>query len=511
MTNLAQRVNAVLKAKNHNFRQLAEIAALDPKRHFRYSDWDNVDFSNTDLRDFDFTGASMRGCCFVGALVSRAEFTNAIVSKKALSMAGDWSPEVGERIDAMLRRNIGGKLAEYSGHTARIKGLLPFKSVDGAEQFISWGEDGTLRVWDYGTTTKPRATLRGDFSNVQYIPGRRQTARVLTWAKKPEIQLWDPETAKLEQSFVLRSNFKSGSIVGAMISTSRRHKPHVICWMDTGVLAIWDLATGNQIYCARIHTGKISACQFLSTKNGKPRLLTSSFDSTIRLANPFLDWGPLSPNSNPFLDREPHPPFYCDAAVNGVRFLPNEFGIPYVLAWDKAGSLYLWDIINGSNNKKIEMDSEATGATTILPHGAKHPIIVSWYTSGKLVWWNPMFGEMTIKHQASTSAIANVILIPNTEKLLTVPKVDFVAKIWNASDIVASPIDLPHDAIISGASILKNTQIVTWDIEGSLYFWEDSGELLYKIHSTERDPVITGNGKILSIAGNSIVLRSGVL
>lgn len=54
-------ISAVLKSQSSNFGLLVAASGLSPKRHFRYADLTDIDFSDTDLEGFDFTGSDLRG------------------------------------------------------------------------------------------------------------------------------------------------------------------------------------------------------------------------------------------------------------------------------------------------------------------------------------------------------------------------------------------------------------------------------------------------------------------
>lgn len=51
----------VSEVETDNFVRLADVAELDKRRDFRFSNLENVNFSNCDLAGFDFTGANLKG------------------------------------------------------------------------------------------------------------------------------------------------------------------------------------------------------------------------------------------------------------------------------------------------------------------------------------------------------------------------------------------------------------------------------------------------------------------
>lgn len=55
------RLTAVLEAETDNFVEVSNLAGLDPKTDYRFSNLSDVDFSDSDIRGFDFTGADLRG------------------------------------------------------------------------------------------------------------------------------------------------------------------------------------------------------------------------------------------------------------------------------------------------------------------------------------------------------------------------------------------------------------------------------------------------------------------
>ena len=61
-TELEARERLIDSFRTNDFKYLLQIAKLDPKKHLRFADWSDVDFSGSDLRGFDFTGARLIGC-----------------------------------------------------------------------------------------------------------------------------------------------------------------------------------------------------------------------------------------------------------------------------------------------------------------------------------------------------------------------------------------------------------------------------------------------------------------
>jgi formylglycine-generating enzyme required for sulfatase activity len=77
------------EAETENFAELIRLSGLDPKRHLRFADWSDIDFSGADLRGFDFTGARLHGCRFDGARIAGARFDQAELGMVE-RMTGPW-------------------------------------------------------------------------------------------------------------------------------------------------------------------------------------------------------------------------------------------------------------------------------------------------------------------------------------------------------------------------------------------------------------------------------------
>lgn len=89
---LERREQAVDAAETDDFAELIGIARLDPKKHLRFADWSDVDFSGSDLRGFDFTGARLIGCNFTGARIEGARFDQALIDEVRRGAMLDFEP-----------------------------------------------------------------------------------------------------------------------------------------------------------------------------------------------------------------------------------------------------------------------------------------------------------------------------------------------------------------------------------------------------------------------------------
>ena len=90
----AERARSVLSAESEDFRDLIDLASLNPKKELRFQDWSGVDFSGCDLRGFDFTASRLRGCKFEGTLIEGARFDQAEINSSNLRAAKDWERHV---------------------------------------------------------------------------------------------------------------------------------------------------------------------------------------------------------------------------------------------------------------------------------------------------------------------------------------------------------------------------------------------------------------------------------
>lgn len=89
-SDLLWRIERILESPSDRFDDLVRAAGLDPKKDLRFGDWQNLDFSDSDLRAFDFTGCNLSGANFNNALIEGAKLTRANFELASLEKAADY-------------------------------------------------------------------------------------------------------------------------------------------------------------------------------------------------------------------------------------------------------------------------------------------------------------------------------------------------------------------------------------------------------------------------------------
>ncbi|WP_165411180.1 pentapeptide repeat-containing protein [Rhizobium ruizarguesonis] len=106
-------IDEVLESTSESFGDLLKLANLDPKKHLRYSDLRDVDFTDTDLTHYDFAGCDLRG---------------------ARGIRVKWSPETVVLTDALIDGSLFAHRMAISTALANPRNKLLHRRISG----LSW-------------------------------------------------------------------------------------------------------------------------------------------------------------------------------------------------------------------------------------------------------------------------------------------------------------------------------------------------------------------------------------
>jgi WD40 repeat protein len=233
-----------------------------------------------------------------------------------------------------------GQRRVLTGHEGPINGAL----VLDADGVLSWGEDGSLFVWNLATGEAARRLLghQSPVRGVLMLPD----GRPLSWDWDGGVHVWDLATG---ESLSLRGHKRFPDVL--LLDDGRP-----LSWDSGGTIRLWDVSTGE----ARVllgHQGRIERLMLLPDS----RALTWGVDRTLRL------WK--------FAAAEEHCVLGENIEVHGAAVLPND----RVMTW--GSSLLIWDLATRSSQLLTAL-SEWGPSPQVLSDGRA----LSWGLDGCCVW-----------------------------------------------------------------------------------------------------------------------------
>lgn len=106
MSNLAEKIDAVLHAENTSFEELVKVSGLNPATDFQNINLKNIDFSNSDLSGFNFSGSNIAGAKFINALINDTIFDNEQIKSEELKEAFEHAGEVKNESELLVQDNV---------------------------------------------------------------------------------------------------------------------------------------------------------------------------------------------------------------------------------------------------------------------------------------------------------------------------------------------------------------------------------------------------------------------
>ncbi len=170
----------------------------------------------------------------------------------------------------------GQPLGEPMRHQGGVVGAV--YSADG-RRILTWSQDGTARLWDSGSGQPLGEPMRhqGRVDGAVYsVDGRR----ILTWSYDGTARLWDSGSGQP----LTETMRHQGGVVGAVYSADGRR---ILTWSGDGTARLWDSDTGQPLTEPMRHQKQVNGAVY--SADGR-RILTWSDDGTARLWNLEVDY-----------------------------------------------------------------------------------------------------------------------------------------------------------------------------------------------------------------------------
>jgi WD40 repeat protein len=282
-----------------------------------------------------------------------------------------------------------------------------------AKMFLTGDETGTARLWrlaedNYLSTLPHRWWVRA----LAFDPlGRTLATGVSGLRSESSVQLWDVRTGRLTQRPFRIAHFNVPNtdswIEGLAISPDG--KILSACLRQAGVVARWDIATGQSL--ETIPTGQYEPFKMALARDGRLLVTGSIYDFTARI----LDPAAAKPVGKPMKHEK---------MVSGVAFSPDG---KRILTGSDDQTTRLWDAATGEPLGPPQRHGTGILAVAFSPDGR------TFLTGGRdraaQLWdaatWQPLGTPML--HEG---AVENVLFSPDG-RLFLAGSLDGVARFWH--------------------------------------------------------------------------------
>ncbi len=420
------------------------------------------------------------------------------------------------RIDEAPRTDVHGVLALADG------------------RLVSWGEDGTLRVWDLttGTCVATFDGASGPIAGAALRPG----GGLVWWNRYGTLWSWDgvgdePRQLEgvsgamvMEDGRLLTWSYEDvighdplGHVLqlwdedGVLLATFAGHRRHVrgarvlpdgrlVSWSADRTIRVWDADTG--------------AC--LATLGSHGDIQTGV---TVAPGGRLLAWG-----GEPGVEVD-HSVRLWDAATGAClqTFAGHTRGVTgatvvqdgRVLTWSRDGTLRVWRPDAGPAVAAPAWDKGKVGGTLVTPGGH----LLSWSSDTTLRLWDLSSGALLATFAGHTRRVTGVIVLPDGRLLSA--SMDETLRVWDPS---SGALLLTLDGFggmrflydgrscgyrWSGVAALPDRRLMSWFDDGTVQLWDTTSGACQSTFEGHTRPVVGGtalpDGRLASWSADATV------
>jgi WD40 repeat protein len=332
--------------------------------------------------------------------------------------------------------------------------------------FISWAEDGLLRLWD----TSTGACLKTFEGHEQVVKGATllESARLVSWSNDRTLRLWSTESGDCIS--VLKGHTRA--VDGCVVLSEE----YLVSWSSDRTLRVWN-ASGNCLSILQDHRKEVIGVRVLS--NG---LLASwSRDTTIKLWNCsyFQETGHVEVKT-PVASLEGH-----KGAVVGILSLPRN----RLLSWSWDKTLHIWNLGNGECLHVLNQHRGSVIGALTLPDGR----IMSWSDDATIRLWNGMTGNHELTFEGHTGSVIGVTVLPQNRMISR--SRDGTVRYWNTNSGDCIGVFKVDDKEVLGSLFIEDLGIFAWS-EDVAAFWETPSYSNHSLLSSSEKFSFLGASKV---------------
>ncbi|MFN9718451.1 MAG: WD40 repeat domain-containing protein [Planctomycetota bacterium] len=293
--------------------------------------------------------------------------------------------------DGVLRARIGG-------HAGAVRDVL---TLPGDQQFVSVGQDGTIRHWAY-----PTAPIS--------LAGHQQTIRAVSSAPSGQ---W---VATVSDDKTLRLWSSSGQPVRAMTHPTnvlqtvsiRRDEQQVTAGDAGGGVSLWNVADGSPQGAWIAHDGATTAVEYDRTQ---PILWSGGADGTLkRWQLPIV------------------PPRMSPGHSQPARTVATSGDGRWAISGSADQTVRLWDLTTGQTVRVLS-EGLAVGGITAVAISSSGTHAAATTESGVLLVWSVPDGALIMKRLVMPTAVLDVTFLPDGKRLATLGQ-DLMIRHWQMID-----------------------------------------------------------------------------
>lgn len=383
----------------------------------------------------------------------------------------------------------GNKIGEDMQHSdkSRINGALLFRDES---RILSWSYDGTLKLWDVGTSKQ--IALMKHKGSVNGALLTKDEKRIISWSTQDDdvnysLRMWDATTGKeFGPAISFGTNAFGGALLsrdgkrilswtndalrildvasGRQIGPTMQHRQekgydlkgalfthdgaHVLSWSGEGTMKLWDVATGRQIG----ETMKGGGTGALFTRDDS-HIISWSGDGTVRVWNTLTgkELGPVMRHNN---------------AVISVVLSQDERRL---LSWSSDNTVRLWNVaVARPVGFEMRHDERVYGALLNRDNNR----ILSWSSDNTLRLWDARTAKGMGPAMKHDGAVGGALFTRDESRILSWSD-DGTLRLWDAVTAKQVGPSMRHDKRVSGASFTRDeSRILSWSDDNTLRLWD---------------------------------------
>lgn len=330
-------------------------------------------------------------------------------------------------------------ILELRGHEGEIDGVAV--SPDG-KLLLSWGEDGTARVWDISTgvevaVSKHRERVSGALFDAGGL-------RILSWSEDGVARIWSASSGA-----EIASTTHQGGVHGALFDATGKR---VLSWAEDGVARVWNAETGAEIAASKGEPTESGGATF--DDSGRRILSWSGEIARVWDAATGVE-----------MARSRHEVWEHSGGVDSASF-DSTFRRVLSVGHDD-GIVRVWDAATGAEISSSRYETGSPGAS-FDPLGER---VVSWSSDSPAVIWNAATGaEIALLHHEGGTGGA--MFDAFGQRVLSWGFDDAAARVWDTrsgKQIAA----MKHQGGMLGATFdAGGKHVLSWSADGSLRIWD---------------------------------------